>query len=304
MERTISKIKLAGTFTLVAIFLFTMPVTSLAFDETATFELTQDDLEGADELSLEFLLGGARVNITRSDDDDFIVKAEVTYDSSGTEPTLLIGETGDMATARFSSGNAVEYINYNILSDLQEWDITIGDYDIDTDLSFIGGGIKGEDIDLGGLPLRNFSLTGGGADMAIDFSTPTSTQMETLNIEGGGLRVAMSNIGNTDFEKFNLIGGGIIADLDFNGKLSDGDHEVTIVSAGGSMDIEVPSDAGERASVLSVGASVSFRPISQWRKSTSLFVYKNYRTTDYSSEDVKIDMEIIAVGSIVDIDRN
>ena len=229
------------------------------------------------------------------------MQAFITYDSSGPEPDLDTSISGETLNAVFKSGYETDF-NYNQFPDLQEWEITIGTYDIDTDVSIYGGGVSG-DIDLGGLPLRNCILTLGGVRVNVDFSTPTTRQVEKLYVIGGGMVLSMANIGNTDFEEFNMTGGGFVADLDFEGDYESEQHNVSIMGGGNQLVIAVPSDAGEKVEILAVGA-LAFVRGTGWRTTLNLFFLQNHITSDYESQSTKINMGIIVAGSIVAVNRD
>ncbi len=285
--------------------LFVTPLYASAAEKTESLILTAGELEasGADELELSLLLGGAEVTIRQSDSTDYIVQAVVTYDTDGPAPYLKTSDSDADFEAIFSSGYERDYdYGCDDYPYIQTWVITIGSYDVDTDLFVAGGGISG-DMDFGGMPLKEANLAMGGVEINVDFSTPTSRSVERFSIEGGGLTLEISNIGNTDFQQFDLIGGGFMADLDFSGDYSSGEHEVNIIGAGNTLDISVPDDAGETIDVLAVAAAVSVKG-SGWQTSRNLFFFKDYETADYGSQDVRIKMELIAVGSVVGIERN
>ena len=272
---------------------------STAFADSKVLETTRNDLlnAGATQFSLSFVIGGARLNILRSNDTGTIVRAVVTYDDSDHEPTLATTSDSGKLTASFKSGNEIED---DWPESIQEWEITIGNYDIDTDLSMTYGGVMA-DADLGGLPLRNVTLALGGVDMDVDFSTPTTRQVEKIKIDCGGVLLSVANVGNTDFEKFEINGGGNIVDLDFQGAYVSGQHDVNIVVAGSEQEITFPSDIGERVEVVSIAAPVIVQG-SGWEKERRL-IFRTFTTDDYDTQNIIIDTDITAVGSLVIIDR-
>jgi hypothetical protein len=285
---------------IVFLFLCTLFSTSIvsAVTKTKTLEVTKEDLVNATSFSLAFTLAGAQVEIVKSDDEDIIVQAVVTYNSTEPEPTLTPDTTNGIFTADFSSG--VDIIPAPITG-FEEWTITIGTYNVDTDLAFSCGGVSAT-VDLGGLPLRSCILSLGGVSMNVDFSTPTTRQVESISITGGGIVFTMSHIGNTDFENLSFIGGGGIVDLDFQGAYTSEQHNATFIAAGHLLGISVPSDAGERAQVLSIGMPVSIQG-SGWEADFPLFFYQRYTTSDYTTRNVKIDIDVTAVGSLGSIVR-
>lgn len=282
----------------VILFICTLFPASILFAATKTLEVTKADLANATAFSLSFAIGGAQIQIAKSDDEDIIVQAVVTYSSSGQEPTLTTGESGGVFSANFNSGADTIPSPF---SGFEEWTITIGTYNVDTDLALLCGGVSAT-IDLGGLPLRSCILTLGGVSMDVDFSTPTTRQVESITITGGGIIFSMSNIGNTDFKKLSLLAGGGIVDFDFQGAYTSEQHNATIVAAGHLLGISLPSDAGERVGILSIGLPLTVLG-SGWDIDFSLFFYQRYTTSDYTTQTVKIDIDVTAVGTFGSIVR-
>ena len=132
--------------------------------------------------------------------------------------------------------------------------------------------------------------------MDVTFSTPTTRQVESIMITGGGIIYSMSNIGNSDFKNFQMLVGGGLVDLNFQGSYESDQHNAHITVAGNLLDISVPSDAGERVGILSIGIPIAVRG-SGWESALSLFFYQRFITSDYDTQDVKIDMDILSVSS-------
>ncbi len=276
-------------------------------ETTSTFVLTKDDVNNvnADDLKLLFKIGGARVNISQVDDNDTIVKAVVTFDNDNAVPTFTTSESGSTFTAEFVSGNDIKrfdkFNRFDISGSIERWEITIGNYDIDTNLTMNTGGATGN-IDFGGMPIKDCMLNLGGANLSIDFSSPTSRQVDDFMINGGGIKISISNIGNTDFKRFNLLGGGNNVELDFRGSYESEQHDVAVTSAGGLMNIVVPSDSGEKLNAFSVGTLLTVNG-NGWERTFNSFTSKNYITDDYSDQETKIDINLTGVGSIISVGR-
>jgi hypothetical protein len=290
---------------LVATLLFLLaafPLSAMSAELTTTLTVTNDDLLSANatQFLLSFAAGGAEITISQSEREDIVVEAVVTYDSTRPEPTLSISSSGGEFSARFVSGFEIDPVN--VSTAIEQWDVVMGSYDIDTDFVLSGGGVAGRSIDLGGLPLRNCTLNLGGVGMDVDFSTPTTRPVDELTIEGGGITLSVANIGNTDFAEFSLVGGGFTAEMDFQGAYTREQHRATIIGAGNRLDIIVPSDAGEQVEILSVAALVSVEGMG-WSTARRSILFKNFVTDGYDAESVKIDMDLVAVGSVVTIDR-
>ena len=273
-------------------------------ETTSTFMLTKDDVNSAnaDVLKLIFKIGGARVNITQVNDNDIIVKAVVTFDSDNTGPSFRTSESGSTFTTEFVSGNDLDrFDSFDFSDSIEKWEITIGNYDTNTNLTMNAGGATGN-IDFGGMPIKDCILNLGGASLGIDFSSPTAKQIDDFVINGGGVNISISNIGNTDFKRFNLLGGGNSVDLDFSGSYESERHNVTVTSAGGLMKIVVPSDSGEKLNIFSIATLVTVNGVG-WERSFNSFISKNFITDDYNEQETKIDMNITGVGSIISVDR-
>ena len=96
---------------------------------------------------------------------------------------------------------------------------------------------------------------------------------------------------------------GLAADLDFAGEYGSEQHSVNITAGGSQLAIAVPSDAGEKVQILAAGSLALVRGTG-WRTTLNLFFFQNHITSDYNSQSTKIDMEIIAAGSLVTIQRD
>ena len=77
---------------------------SSAATVTRTLTVSKADMLNAAAFSLSFNLGGAQVNFTRSDSEDIIVEAVVTYDDARPAPALTTSGSGGTFTAKFTSG--------------------------------------------------------------------------------------------------------------------------------------------------------------------------------------------------------
>lgn len=263
---------------------------------TRTLEISKSDLLDKTEFSLSFSLRGARVTIQRINDDDTIVKADITYNTPRLElqePKLLTESAGSAFIAEFKSGmRALPYTNTNI----EEWDIAIGNYDVDTELHLACKNISA-DLNLGGLPLSRCTMQLRQGTVKVDFDAPTTRPVEQFTINGLALNLSVANLGNTDFGFFNLTGSGGTADLNFDGLYADNEHNVQIAAAGMIHDITVPSDAGEQVVVLPLSLPIVVVPQDEWNQDFWLpFLYR-YTTNDYNTQRVKINLGITSIGS-------
>jgi len=291
----------------IAIFVFCFSVSGLsayAADELIekTLVVTKEDLTnaGATSFRLLFEIGGATVNLVKGTDENIVVQAVVTYSEGSLEPNLsLINNSNGQYTANFMSGYLIWPQHFPIT---HEWNITVGNYAIDTDLNFAMGGVIA-DVDLGGMPLRNLAMELGGAGMSVDFSIPTTRIVENILVGSGGVYLAMLNIGNANFEKFALSGGGCAFDLDFHGTYSAGNHDIVMMLAGDSLLAELPLNTGEQVKAYTMMAPLVIRG-EGWDKVIYRPVYKEYITEDYDTQAATLDLSISATASSLIIDRN
>ena len=267
-----------------------------ALGATRTLEITKSDLLAKTEFSLSFSLRGARAVIRRINDDDTIVKADITYNTprlERQEPTLLTESSGNAFIAEFKSGMRVlPYTNTTI----EEWDIVIGNYDVDTDLNLVFKDAS-VDLDLGGLPLIRCTLKIRQGTVAVDFSAPTIRPIEQFTINGYAMNLSASSIGNADFGFFNLTGSGGAADLNFDGLYAADEHNVQIATTGMVLNITVPSDAGEQVVALPFSLPIVVVPRDEWTRDFRLPFLQRYSTNDYNTQRIKINLGITSLGS-------
>jgi len=296
----------------VVLFCLNAPLCAVAEEEalTKTLEVTKSDLSGKTGFLLNFELGGASVNVIRTTDNNTVIKAVVTYYESGPEPSLgtkLTGTDNTSFQADFTSGFSFDgefpWGFKGITQKMQTWEITIGaTLEIETELSIMGGAIIAESIDLGGLPLTYIGLMLGGASLDIDFSTPTTRQVEDISIECGGTLLELSNIGNTDFVDFSLMGGGNISVLDFRGTYGTERHDTNIIAAGSMTTIKVPEEAGVNAGILSIAAPVFTS--GDWERNVIFpFLSNIYKTEDYADQDTQLFFDITTVAAVMVLER-
>ncbi len=269
---------------------------STSLGATRTYAITKSDLLAKTEFSLSFSLRGARAVIRRTNDDDTIVKANITYNTprmERQEPRLIIESSGNTFIADFESGKRVfPYTNTTV----EEWDIAIGNYDVDTDLRLVFKNASA-DLDLGGLPLVGCTLKIRRGTVVVDFSAPTTRPVEQVTINGYVMNLSASNIGNTDFGFFNLTGSGGAADLDFDGLYAAEVHNVQIATTGMVQNITLPSDAGEQVVALPFSLPIVVVPRDEWTSDFRLPFLQRYSTNDYNTQRIKINLGITSLGS-------
>ena len=275
---------------------FSFPLATTALSATQTLEITKNNILGKTGFSLSFALSGARMVIRRINDDDIIVRAAITYNTGRwelTEPKLFTESSGSTLIAEFRSGMRVlPYTNTN----LEEWDISIGNYDVATALSIMCSNTSA-DLNLGGLPLSRCNLKLMKGTFELDFDAPTTRPVEQFTINGRAMNLAVSNIGNTDFGFFSLTGSGGTADLNFDGLYETEEHNVQIATAGMIENIMLPSDAGEQVVLLPFSLPVVVVPRDGWTRDYWFPFLQRYTTNDYSTQNIKINLGLTLIGS-------
>lgn len=103
---------------------------------------------------------------------------------------------------------------------------------------------KGE-FRLGGLQVKDFTLSTGASDVMLSFDSPNAGTIENINIESGLSRFQARNLGNANFKHLRFQGGVGSYLLDFSGNLTsevDVDLEVGL----GIVTVIIPSNVGAR----------------------------------------------------------
>jgi len=237
------------------------------------------------------------VVIRHINDDDTVVKADITYNTPPQgkmrEPKLLTTSVGNTFIAEFKSGMRVlPYTN----STIEKWDIAIGNYDVDTELKLVCKNASA-DLDLGGLPLIRCALKIRQGTVVVDLSAPTSRPVAQFTINGRAMNLSASHIGNSNFAFFNLTGSGGAAELNFDGLYAAGDHNAQIVTTGMIQNITIPSDAGAQVVVLPFSLPIVVVPQDEWTRDFRLPFLQHYSTSDYNTQRTKINLGITSLGS-------
>jgi hypothetical protein len=252
---------------------------------------------GANRLDLRFNISHARVTFKLSEDPTFIVRILVNYDSKELAPISSESFSEGTFTADFSSGAIPKQ---DMADPLHDWEIQIGKYDLETDLTLNFAGVQ-TDMNLGGMPLDTLILNLKGAQVSLDFSEPTLFSVRKLGITCEGTFFTLTNIANTNFEKFQLKAAGSSVELDFKGAYATGDYNADFNLNGSSTRISLPATAG---------ALVVHRPESRpfalagegWSKEQNN-TPAGYMTDDYEEQESRLNLYISSVAASVHIKR-
>ena len=77
------------------------------------------------------------------------------------------------------------------------------------------------DYELGGLSLKNLTITDGAAEVDLNFAYPNGISMQSFRYETGASNIALSNLANTNANTIIFQGGAGNFELDFSGELQD-----------------------------------------------------------------------------------
>lgn len=246
---------------------------------------------GAERLFLHFNVGGAKLTLQPSENEEEIVRATVTTSDPDLEPSLVKQAQGKAYEAMFNSGHLADYPPGTV----HEWVVALGRYALDTDLLFNLGGVSAQ-IDLGGAPLRTLSLDLGGDLVEVAFSTPTSRALDLIMANCGGASLGMYNLGNSDVKLLQVSSGGAQTLLTFTGAFSEGLHQVLLETAGSSLRTLFPQDTGQHVNVLTTAALVSTQG-NDWVTLKRRPFRKVFVTEGYDEAPVQIAVDATAVGS-------
>jgi hypothetical protein len=161
--------------------------------------------------------------------------------------------------------------------------------DVPTDLRVAVGAAKSR-LDLGGLPLTNFTLETGASDTRISFDAPNPGRMQELRIKAGAASLKADDLGNAHFDRLRVEGGVGDVTLNFDGDWTQ-DATAAIHMGLGSLSLRFPSDLGVRIDKSTVLASFN---AAGFVKTDS-----GYETRNWASAAHHLELEInAAFGSI------
>lgn len=251
---------------------------------------------GANRLDLRFNISHARVTFKLSEDPNFIVKVLVRCDSEEMIPVSSEAFSEGIFSVVFSSGAMV---SEGMLNPLHDWEIQIGRYDLETNLTLDFSGVQAS-MDLGGMPLDTLVLNLKGTRTTLDFSEPTLFSVRKFGITCEGTFLTLANIGNTNFETLQLKAVGSSMDLDFKGVYAAGDYNADFNLNGSSARISLP---------VTAGALVVHRPANRpvelagggWSKEQSS--PEGYVTDDYEDQEARLKLVMVSTASTVHIKR-
>lgn len=224
-------------------------------------EILVEPQEGIVDLDIGF--GGGELTIRP--DGENLVSGEAAYNVEELAPVL--NESGSRVS--LTTGELqLESIPTGVEGKLRnEWSLALGAYPMHLDLDI---GAADADLDLGGLSLHSLTVDAGAADLTIDFSSPTTAEMDRFDMECGASSLRLQHLGNLNTRRITFNGAAGDFDLDFTGGIeAERDLYVELSMAAGQLTITVPEDAA--VSVNVDGAAVDVDTHGSWSRSGNAY---------------------------------
>lgn len=151
------------------------------------------------------------------------------------------------------------------------------------------------DLDMTGVPLKNFSVKSwvSEADIRFDELNPLSLEYMKIDINIGDVNI--ENLGNANFRDATIDGGIGRLTVDLNGDYSKGDHYVTIDMDVGEVEIIPPRDIEYRIRI-SKWPLLSHSRVNRYLRKKGAYYY----TSDFDDAETRITIKVdIGIGSCV-----
>jgi hypothetical protein len=256
---------------------FDLPASRTGDTQTMT---VNESAPSGDPARLDIEMGGGELNITGGGSG--LVSGTIEYNIADWEPT--IERSGD--TVRIAQ--EVESVpipdNGNLIN---RWELRLGNTPMF--LTVQAGAYEGT-INLSGVPLTGFEITGGASDSEIRFDSPNPENMDTFDLETGASNVEVYGLGNANVSVVTITSGAGDYVIDFGGELQRS-MMADITGAVGELRIVVPS--GTLAEVNVTGGLRDIDLQGEWTKAEDGDIY----STSGSGPQLSIDVEM-SVGNL------
>ena len=140
-----------------------------------------------------------------------LVSGTAIYNISDFKPTVTVS----------TSSASIEQGNWHLtgIPDISkiknEWDLGLGP--VPMNLTIDAGAYHAE-YELGGLALKNLTISDGAADTKLNFSSPNLAEMSLLSYSTGASNVSLIGLGNANFSSLEFNSGAGNYTLDFSGQ--------------------------------------------------------------------------------------
>ena len=197
------------------------------------------------EVDIEYGAGTLRVLPAAA---QYLYRMEVRYTDEGSRPVAEY----DQQRRRLRLGTTNDNFNRRSVQWADEASATIElSKQVTMDLELHFGAGKAE-IELGGLALRNVSISTGASDARVSFGAMNPIVAEEVSIEAGAAELHVEGLGNSRAKRVEFQGGVGATVLDFSG--ASGNMEAEIEMGVGSLTLRLPRSHGvkvERNAFLS-----------------------------------------------------
>ncbi len=192
---------------------------------------------------------------------DSLVSGTASYNVEDLKPVVTMEEL----TASIVQGNWKMESIPSVGDVKNEWDLSLGV--VPMDLIIEAGAYKGE-FELGGLALKNLTVSDGASDVELTFSEPNTTGMTLLKYKTGASNVSLTGLGNADFSSMEFDSGAGNYTLDFSGTLRR-DGSVSIETGVSNITLVIPTGIPVQITVDGGLSNVTFG--SGWVKNGNVY---------------------------------
>jgi hypothetical protein len=164
-----------------------------------------------------------------------LVNGTITYNVPKWDPVLTSNENGVTLT----QGEETDITGFPSSNLVNDWVLKLNETE-PIDLTIKAGAYKGT-MALGGLHLRNLSVTDGASQVKVSFDEANPEKMDTLTYHTGASQVDFTGLANANFSNMDFLGGAGSYTFDFTGTLLQ-DTQVSIKTGISSITILVPAN--------------------------------------------------------------
>ena len=231
----------------------TINVPEIKTGPTQTFTVDAPLLPGDQIAEVDIKMGAGTFNLTGG--ASRLIEGTIRYNVAEWEPSL--STIGNHVTLEQGPIKGISGIpGGNVIN---EWNLKLNN-DAIMDLSITAGAYKGN-LELGGLHLRNLSISDGASKSEVTFDRPNPVDMDELTYKTGASQVSLSGLANANFNHMSFEGGAGSYTLNFSGTLKR-TADVTIKTGVSSVTLIVP--AGMNARITNTGGLSNISTQGTW----------------------------------------
>ncbi len=226
--------------------------TEIKTGPTITENITISQPDNNNEVAEIILAFGAGELTISKGETSALIEGTATYNVADLAPEI----THNGSVTKISTGS----LDINGIPNFQDkvtnaWDLMLSNVPIS--LTIKAGAYVG-DYELGGLSLKNLTITDGAAEVDLNFAYPNGISMQSFRYETGASSVALSNLANTNANTIIFQGGAGDFELDFSGELQD-DINVFVETGLSTLTISIPENINAEISLEGRLTNISTR---------------------------------------------